>query len=758
MEFRILGPLQVVGERGEHEVRGAKAKTLLGVLIVHANEIVPTDTLVDALWGDAAPPSANTTLQTYISQLRRTVGTEPLRTRAPGYALDVERNDVDALRFEDALADAVGAAGDPLRVVGILTPALASWRGRALADFDGSEWSRVEAVRLDAMRLDAIERLIDARLSRGEHLAVAPELEALVHEHPLRERFWAQLMLALYRCNRQADALRAYERLRVHLRDELGVDPSHEVSELEAAILEHAPSLRAPRVIAGDEPPASRRLVRPVPAAVLAVLAAALVGGIVWAATASSSSTRAGYAPRGYQPRYRVAACPDFVRSFDSTVTCGVLTVPEDRRKPNARTVELDVFRYPSRAAHPAPDPVVQLGDRFRFAESPSDGVLRDRGDSVYLAARGFYGSTPRLTCPDVAAAARAALSRLVRDPESTASFARAAATCRAQWAARGVDVAAYSAAERADDVRDLAFVMHWRTVDLIGTGSQARDAREIASRYPELVRSITLFNVTPPDANGWNGAITNARAALDRLAGECANSPSCRTKYPELRRRMSRVEASLEARPQLFAVSDPASHAKVGVLLDGDRTMLLTLIALDDPSAIALVPAAYAPSADPQADADYAASSLLTPPDSSWGALLSRACVDEGENVGRSGLDVEAHAEPELAFLADDPLLDACSAWSTPGARAPAAGPVRAPVLILQGDLDPFTSRDWGQQAARSLGHATVLVLPHLGNVAVASDACVAAIRDQFLTFPTRPIPANACVREIAPIRFAGT
>ena len=355
MEFRILGPLQVVGERGEHDVRGAKAKALLGVLIAHANEVVPTDSLIAAIWGETAPPSANSTLQTYVWQLRRSIGAASIRTRAPGYVLDVARHDVDALRFEDALAETVHEAEDPDSAwLPLFTAALTLWRGRALADFDGSEWSRVEAARLDAMRLDAIERLIDARLALGEHLAVTPELEALVAEHPLRERFWAQLMLALYRCNRQADALRAYGRLRAHLRDELGVDPSREVSELEQEILAHTPSLRAPHAPSTPESPRTHRRVRSLLPAVLGLLVVALACGAVWGVTASSSRARAQYAPHGYRPRYRVAACPEFVRSFDSTVMCGVLTVPEDRRNPLARTVDLDVFRYPSRAAHPA--------------------------------------------------------------------------------------------------------------------------------------------------------------------------------------------------------------------------------------------------------------------------------------------------------------------------------------------------------------------------------------------------------------------
>jgi len=249
MEFRILGPLEVIADDGECRISAAKLRVVLAFLVLRANQSVTPDALMAAVWGDAPPASAAATLQTYVYQLRKQLGAATIETQPGGYALIVPRGTVDALRFEDvvrSVSAATGAAAEPGVVAARLTEALGWWRGAALADFDGADWARADATRLDVLRVDAQERLIDARLELGEHVAVAPELEALIDRHPLRERFYAQLMLAYYRSARQADALRVYARLRTTLRDELGVEPSRELAALEVAVLSQAPELDAP--------------------------------------------------------------------------------------------------------------------------------------------------------------------------------------------------------------------------------------------------------------------------------------------------------------------------------------------------------------------------------------------------------------------------------------------------------------------------------------------------------------------------------
>jgi DNA-binding SARP family transcriptional activator/tetratricopeptide (TPR) repeat protein len=251
MEFRILGSLEVTSDDEVLEVHGAKARALLALFLVHANQVVAQDRLIDDLWEGAPPKSATPTLQTYVSQLRKSLPLASLLTRPAGYVLEVAPGDVDALRFEDAFAEVSRCEDASADWVGArLGEALAWWRGPALADFEGATWAQPEAARLEALRLAAIERRTDARLTLGEHAALVPELEALVEQHPWREGLWAQLMLALYRSDRQADALRTYGRLRRHLGEELGIEPGKELVGLEEAILFQKPELdwHAPRL------------------------------------------------------------------------------------------------------------------------------------------------------------------------------------------------------------------------------------------------------------------------------------------------------------------------------------------------------------------------------------------------------------------------------------------------------------------------------------------------------------------------------
>ncbi|MGH2603992.1 MAG: AfsR/SARP family transcriptional regulator, partial [Dehalococcoidia bacterium] len=191
MEFRILGPLEVVSDEGPVEVPGVKPRTLLALLLVHANRVVSQDRLAGELWGGAPPAAATTTLQTYVYQLRRALRIDWLRTRPGGYVLDVKDSAVDALRFERTVSEVSQVEDASPRWVSLrLGEALAWWRGTALADFEGAPWARPEIARLAELRLGAMEALVDARLALGEHAVLVPELTSLVREHPLRERLW----------------------------------------------------------------------------------------------------------------------------------------------------------------------------------------------------------------------------------------------------------------------------------------------------------------------------------------------------------------------------------------------------------------------------------------------------------------------------------------------------------------------------------------------------------------------------------------
>jgi DNA-binding SARP family transcriptional activator/predicted ATPase len=264
VQIRLLGPLEVLdGERAIALPR-RQQRVLVAALALRAGEVVSTDRLVADIWGEQAPASAMGSLQNTVSALRKkeVLGREVLLTQSPGYRLSIARDDVDANRFEALLAEA--RTSSPARKVELLRQALELWRGPALADLDEEEFARLAAVRLDELRIVAQEEQIDAELELGRHAGLVGTLEQLVASHPLRERFRGQLMLALYRCGRHAEALEVYRAVRLALADELGLDPPQELQELERRILQQDPSLAAPTEIAEDAPawePSELRLV-----------------------------------------------------------------------------------------------------------------------------------------------------------------------------------------------------------------------------------------------------------------------------------------------------------------------------------------------------------------------------------------------------------------------------------------------------------------------------------------------------------------
>jgi ABC-type transport system substrate-binding protein/class 3 adenylate cyclase len=224
---------------------------LLTLLLLRRGELVPTDRLVEEIWHGAPPPTAVKSVQVYVSQLRKAIGEGMVETRPGGYMLRVENTTVDADRFEELLADGhrLLSEGDAEAGSRTLREALGLWRGPPLAEFRYEGFARDEIARLEELRLVAQEERIEADLARGRHTELVPDLEALIREHPLRERLRELLMLALYRAGRQADALAAYQDARTTLVDELGLDPSESLQQLEKAILRHDPALDAPRAV-----------------------------------------------------------------------------------------------------------------------------------------------------------------------------------------------------------------------------------------------------------------------------------------------------------------------------------------------------------------------------------------------------------------------------------------------------------------------------------------------------------------------------
>jgi DNA-binding SARP family transcriptional activator/outer membrane protein assembly factor BamB len=312
MEIRILGPLEAHEDGRELVLPKGRARMLLALLLLHRGQVVSTDRILHALWGEQPPPTAGKAVQGYVSGLRRSLNSGGpangrLVTRPPGYLLQVAADELDAARFELLAAEGRRALedGEPAEALASLEGGLELWRGAALAEFAFEEFAQGEIQRLEELRLEALEDRVDALLRLGRGAELVGELEALVAEHLLRERCRGLLMLALYRAGRQADALRVYAEGRRLLKLELGLDPGRELQDLERGILAQDPALDAPPRAArpggpepeGPEPDGPQRPRRRWLVAAVAVAALVAAAAIAVAVVARSSGDSAGIPP-----------------------------------------------------------------------------------------------------------------------------------------------------------------------------------------------------------------------------------------------------------------------------------------------------------------------------------------------------------------------------------------------------------------------------------------------------------------------------
>ncbi len=256
VEVKLFGEFEVVKGGVAIPVRGAKQRALLALLALNRGSPVSADRLIDQLWGDRQTAKPANALQAQIVQLRRTLGASAIVTSESGYALDVSAGDLDAARFEDLVAEGrrLSAEGEPALASAVLGEALRLRRGEPLSEFAYAGFADAERAHLNELTMVGTEYRVEADLRLGHHNELVGELEALCREHPLRERLWELLMLALYRAGRQAEALRAFTEIRDRLVDELGIDPGSSLRDLEARILDHDPSLAAEQLAPARSP------------------------------------------------------------------------------------------------------------------------------------------------------------------------------------------------------------------------------------------------------------------------------------------------------------------------------------------------------------------------------------------------------------------------------------------------------------------------------------------------------------------------
>lgn len=378
MDFRILGPLEV--EDGDRllAIGQGKQRALLTLLVLRAGEVVSTDTLIDELWDGRPPETAQKSLQVYVSRLRKVLGDGVIATRPPGYVLDVAPEDVDSHRFERLVSDArEQSAADAATT---LRGALALWRGAPLADVADEAFAQREIARLEELRIAAVEGRIDADLALGRHGRLAAELEALVRQHPYRERLRGQLMLALYRAGRQADALAAYRDTRSTLTDELGLEPGVELRELEQRILSQDSTLNvAAETRRPDTPPRRRRWMVALAVGLGSLAAAAGIGTALMRGDATSP----------------VVVAANSVAVIDATSNRVIKAIPVGERPSKIATSGDDVW-----VLHPDRSTITHIDRGSRevtgtvgIGGAPSDIVADPRGAWVSDARTGAVTS-----------------------------------------------------------------------------------------------------------------------------------------------------------------------------------------------------------------------------------------------------------------------------------------------------------------------------------------------------------------------------
>ena len=332
MEFRLLGPLEVAEDGRPVSLGGSRARALLALLLLHRNEVVTVDRIVDELWVERPPKTAGQVVRVYVSNLRKALGAEVLITHGNGYLLRTDPDQVDADRFDVLRAEGrrLLGAGDAAQAADALGEALSLWRGPPHQDFAYEAFAQPEIARLEELRLATLEDRFDAQLAAGGDSELVADLEQLVEANPLRERLRAQLMLALYRSGRQADALEAYQRGRRLLVDELGLEPGETLRRLETQILQQDPELDRPSVPPGAAVTPAGRSARsrrwPVGAIAAAVLGIAAIAGLLIAATTGHDRQQPSVAS------LRVALVRDAPRSVtDASPTAdGVRAAAED--------------------------------------------------------------------------------------------------------------------------------------------------------------------------------------------------------------------------------------------------------------------------------------------------------------------------------------------------------------------------------------------------------------------------------------------
>lgn len=453
-------------------------------------------------------------------------------------------------------------------------------------------------------------------------------------------------------------------------------------------------------------------------------------------------------------PRFERAACPVDVAPGER-IDCGVLTVPENRRKADSRGIRLPVMIFRSRAAAPAGDPVLFVpggpgGSAVAGRKSARGNILLEDRDFIVLEPRGARHAQPALECPATNALKGEIAAGRLRSDAARAELAKAATTCREALTASGVDLDGYRTEAVADDIEDLRKALGYEKWNLLGLSYGTRVVLTVLRRHPSGIRSVVLDSVIPPDVNFDEVATTNLQRALNLVFDGCAIDRDCSAAYPDLRRRFADLIARADRQPLPLSL-DAAGTGGRPAQIRGAEVVRAVYAALHSPQAIPQIPRIISSAAA----GHYEELTPLVrnnqgPSSMSWGLRYSVWCADEApferadriaaqvaQTMGLGGID-EGTASP-----------DVCRAWNVAAAPAIENEPVESdvPALIFSGEFDPDTPPDWGRQLIESMPNALFVELRG-GSHAAGFSPCGGQITMAFLRAPGSALPIECALK----------
>jgi class 3 adenylate cyclase/pimeloyl-ACP methyl ester carboxylesterase len=516
-------------------------------------------------------------------------------------------------------------------------------------------------------------------------------------------------------------------------------------------------------------PPRPKRR-RPVLIAAAAGLAVVIIAVAVVALTrkdehstgASTSPSHGVPAAVGYTPHYTTSRCPDDVAKAVTGVTCGTLTVPEDRTHPaNGHSVKLLVTRAPARDGA-TDDPVLDFG-ADQLAQSP----VRDHADEIQLSQRGFAPSEPALTCPDYARIAPEYVTRSIDDARSLSDATSALGTCRSELVGRGIDPNMYTLTQVGDDMLDLMRALRLQRVNLVSGFVVTVSALQVVRAAPDAVQTLTLQTPVAPGQSTLTDPTAYFHDAFNRYVALCESDPACARSFPDLPGRFEQGHAAAAKSPRLVSVKDDAGQQR-SVRLDGDRLAQAVYAALFDRSTYPLLASGIWQSASPSVD-DLTAQQILrynnafVTPGFEWGAYLSLHCSYDVANLDASGHKLSDQTLPAYSGVDDGFLEAVCPTWKVhalPEVASDDGIEYDVPTLIANGALMPSISSDWVTGLQRQMPKATAITFGTLdGSILYdGGPSCFSDMRRTFVHDPAAHLDVEHCEGESPPIRFVAS